>query len=144
MPVLETDFLLGLRKGDKKHQLCMQVIDLAKARKTKKLAVCGSAFIEIAVGMRGSLTGSNVVELLRNLRAITIPMVEVPLSSHTVISGLELEQRLSVSNLFDCLHAATALNYDATIVSDDNFYEQVPDLIRLSLADFVKKHRQTG
>lgn len=120
----------------------MQILNLAKAKKIKKFAVCGSAFIEIAVGMRGSLTRPDIVEVLRNLRAITTPLAEVPLSSVIIMSGLELEQRLSVSNLFDCLHAATALTYDAMIVSDDRFYEQVPDLTRLTLADFVKKYSQ--
>ena len=124
--------------------MSMQILDLAKSRKTKKLAVCGSAFIEIAVGMRGSLTRPNIVEVLRNLRAITTPVVEAPLSSSIVMSGLQLEQKLSVSNLFDCLHAATALSYDTTIVSDDRFYEQVPDLTRHSLTDFVKKYQQTS
>lgn len=59
------------------------------------------------------------------------------------MSGLELEERPSVSNLFKCLHAATALSYDAAIVSDDRFYDRVPNITRLSLADFAKKHSLT-
>jgi 3-polyprenyl-4-hydroxybenzoate decarboxylase len=84
------------------------MLDLAEAWKVKKLAVCGSAFIEIGVGMSGSLVMRDIIEVLRNLRALTIPITEIPLSL-IVISGLELEEGLSVSNLFHCLHVATAL-----------------------------------
>ena len=56
------------------------------------------------------------------------------------MTGLELEQRLAISNLFDCLHAATALHNDAVIVSDDRFYEQIPNLRRLSLEYFVNEY----
>jgi len=143
LPVLETDFLLGLRKGDKKHESCMAILELARARRVKKLAVCGSAFVEIGVGLRGSLTKADIVEVLRNLRALTTPMVEIHLSSLLLMSGLELEQRLSISNLFDCLHAATALSHDAVMVSDDPFYEEVPNLTRLTLAGLVQKYSQT-
>gem|GEM_PF-2088675 len=139
MPVLGTDFLTGLRRGDKKHRLCMSMLDLAEAWKVKKLAVCGSAFIEIGVGMSGSLVMRDIIEVLRNLRALTIPITEIPLSL-IVISGLELEEGLSVSNLFHCLHVATALKYDAVIVSDDRFYEQIPSITRLSLKDFEETY----
>lgn len=144
LPVLETDFLLGLRRGDKKHQLAVRILELAKARKVKKLAICGSAFVEIGVGLRGSLSRNDVIEVLRNLRVLTTPFTEIPLDSLIVMTGLEIEQKLSISNLFDCLHAATALNHDAVMVSDDRFYEQIPSLTRLSLTDFVKNSSQTG
>mgnify|MGYP001136891544 CR=1 FL=1 len=142
MPVLETDFLLGLRKEDKKHQTSMKVLELAKAGKVKKLAACGSAFVELGVGLRGSLKKHDIVEALRLLRALTNPIPEIPLSSLILMNGLELEQRLAISNLFDCLHAATALYHDAVIVSDDRFYEQVPNLRRLSLEYFVEEYSQ--
>jgi len=140
MPVLETDFLLGLRKGDKKHQLSVEIIELAKARRAKKLAICGSAFVEIGVGLRGTMSKTDIIEVLRNLRALTITIAEIPMNSLLLMSGLELEQRLSVSNLFDCLHAATALSHDAVMVSDDPFYEKVSGLMRLSFEDFVKEY----
>jgi len=122
----------------------MAILDLAKARKVKKLAVCGSAFVEIGVGMRGSLVRQDIVEVIRNLRALITSIPELPLGSLIIMAGLELEERLSVSNLFDCLHAATALSYDAVMVSDDRFYERVPNMKRLSLTDFVKKHALTS
>jgi predicted nucleic acid-binding protein len=140
MPVLETDFLLGLRKEDKKHQTSMKILELAKARKIKKLSACGSAFVELGVGLRGSLKKPDIVEALRLIRALTTPIPEIPLSSLILMNGLELEQRLAISNLFDCLHAATALDHDAVIVSDDHFYEQVPNLRRLSLEYFVDEY----
>jgi len=144
LPVLETDFLLGLRKGDKKYQSSVAILELTKMRRTKKLAICGSAFIEIGIGLRGSLIKTDIVEVLRNLRALTGSIMEIPLSSFILMSGLELEQKISVSNLFDCLHAATALVHDAIMVSDDPFYEQVPGLTRLSLTGFVQKFSQTS
>jgi len=144
MPVLETDFLLGLRKGDKKHQLSMAIIELAKARRAKKLAVCGSAYVEIGIGLRGSMTKTDIVEVLRSLRALTTSIAEIPIGSSLLMSALELEQKLSISNLFDCLHAATALDHDAMMISDDPFYEKVPGLTRLSIKDFVKEHSATS
>jgi len=142
--VLGTDFLLGLRKGSGKHESSMAILELAKMRRAKKLAICGSAFVEIGVGLRGSLTKTDIVEVLRNLHVLTGLIMEIPLSSFILMSGLELEQRISVSNLFDCLHAATALSHDAIMVSDDPFYEQVPGLTRLSLTGFVQKFSQTS
>ena len=139
MPILETDFLLGLRSGDSKHSSSLAILRLATARKVKKLAICGSAFVEIGVGMRGSLTRPDIVEVLLNLRALVASIAEIPLSSLIIMSGLELEDRLSVTNLFDCLHAATALSHDAVIVSDDRFYEKVPGLTRLSFTNFLQK-----
>ena len=122
----------------------MAILELAKVRRTKKLAICGSAFIEIGIGLRGSLTKVDIIEVLRNLHALTNPIMKIPLSSFILLSGLELEQKISVSNLFDCLHTATALSHDAIMVSDDPFYEHVPDLTRLSLTDFVQKFSQTS
>jgi len=142
MPVLETDFLLGLRKGDKKHETCIAILELAKARRAKKLAICGLAFVEIGVGLRGRIDKTDIIEVLRNLHALTTAILEIPLDSLLVMSGLEIEQKLHVSNLFDCLHAATALSHDAMMISDDPFYKQVPCLTSLSLADFMQRYSQ--
>ncbi len=138
MPVLETDFLLGLRKKDKKHRLSTPILEIAKDR-SKDVAVCGSAFVELGVGLRGSLGRSEIVETLQSLYALTNSIKEVPLTRAVLLSGLEIEQRLEISNLFDCLHAATALSHDSMIVSDDQFYDKVPNLKRVSLRDFVSR-----
>ncbi len=138
MPVLETDFLLGLRKKDKKHGLSASILEIAKNR-SKQVAVCGSAFLELGVGLRGSLGKSEIVETLQSLHALTNSIKEIPLSRTILLSGLEMEQRLGISNLFDCLHAATALSHDSMIVSDDPFYDKVSDLKRIPLKDFVSR-----
>ncbi len=138
-PVVETDFLLGLRKGDEKHRWSASILELVRTKKAEDLAVCGSAFVEIGIGLRGRVSRPDTIEVMRNLRALTNLIQEIPLSGSILTSALELEERLSVSNLFDCLHAATAISHDAVIVSDDAFYEQVPGLRRLSLKGFTKK-----
>ncbi len=137
MPVLETEFLLGLRKKDKKHGLSTSILEIAKDR-SKDLAICGSAFVELGVGLRGSLSRSEIIATLESLYALTNSIKEIPLRSTILLDGLVIEQTLRISNLFDCLHAATALSHDSIIVSDDHFYDKVPNLKRVSLRDFAK------
>jgi len=137
LPVLETEFLLGLRKKDKKHGLSTSILEIAKDR-SKDLAICGSAFVELGVGLRGSLNKSEIIATMESLYALTSSIKEIPLRSTILIYGLVIEQTLGISNLFDCLHAATALSHDSIIISDDNFYDEVPNLRRVSLRDFAK------
>lgn len=139
MPVLETEFLFALRKEDKRHALCTTILENAKG-KFKDLAICGSAFAEIAIGLRGTLSKSEITTTLESSRALVSSIKEIPLHSGILLSGLVLEQTLGVSNLFDCLHAATALSHDSVIVSNDHFYDEVPNLRRVSFRDFVKSH----
>lgn len=137
MPVLETEFLLGLRKKDKKHILCTPILEIAKDR-SREVAICGSAFVELGIGLRGSLNRSEIIETLQSLSALTNSIREIPFSRAILLSGLEIEHSLGITNLFDCLHAATAQSHDSIIVSDDSFYDKVPNLKRVSLKDFVK------
>lgn len=137
MPVLETEFLFALRKEDKRHALCSTILEIAKD-KSNDLAICGSAFVEIAIGLRGTLSRSEIITTLESSHALVGPIKEIPLHSGILLSGLVLEQTLGTSNLFDCLHAATALSHDSMIVSDDHFYDEVPNLRRVSFRDFVK------
>ena len=138
---METEFLLGLRKGDRKHKLSMAILDIARS-KAKQVGICGSAFVEIGVGLRGSLSRAAIVETLHNLYALTSKIKEVPLNRTILLNGLEIEKSLEVSNLFDCLHSATALSQDSVIVSDDCFYDVVPNLKRLSFKDFVESNKR--
>ena len=132
---------MGLRKKDKKHGLSTSILGIAKDR-SKDLAICGSAFVELGVGLRGSLSRSEIIATLESLYALTNSVKEIPLRSTILLSGLVIEQTLGISNLFDCLHAATALSHDSIIVSDDHFYDNIPNLKRVSLRDFAKaEHR---
>ena len=81
MPVLETDFLLGLRKDDKKHELYMKIIDLHRKGRTKNLAICSSAYAELSIGLRGKFPKSTIIEILRSLRALTHKIPEIKLSA---------------------------------------------------------------
>ncbi|MFQ6075818.1 MAG: PIN domain-containing protein [Candidatus Bathyarchaeia archaeon] len=139
MPVLETDFLLGLRKGDKKHGLSMEVLRLHKEGLTSNIVVCGSAFAELAIGLKGRLSRTETMEVLRNVRALTSSIPEAGLNSAILSRGLEPEERLSITNLYDCLHAATALEHDSSIVSDDRFYDSIPSLRRIGLEAYAKQ-----
>lgn len=137
LPVLETEFILGLRKKDKKYGLSTSILEIAKDR-SREIAICGSAFVELGIGLRGSLNRSEIIETLQSLYALTSSVKEIPLSHTVLLSGLEIEDSLGITNLFDCLHAATAQSHDSVIISDDSFYDKVPNLERISLKDFVK------
>ena len=139
MPVLETDFILGLRKGDKKHSVSLEILRLHKNGLTTNLAVCGSAFAELAIGLRGRFSKAEIAETIRNVRALTRGIPEVGLTSTILLRGLELEERLSITNLYDCLHIATAIEHDSNIISDDRFYNSIPNLRRISLEAYVKR-----
>jgi len=136
LPVLETDFLLGLRKKDKKYGLSTAILETAA--ESSELAICGSAFVEVGIGLRGSLGRTEIIETLRSLYALTHSIREIPLTNTILLSALEIEQELGTTNLFDCLHAATAKSHDAIIVSDDPFYDDVPDIKRITLKDFTR------
>jgi hypothetical protein len=61
------------------------------------------------------------------------------LTNTILLSGLEIEQELGISNLFDCLHAATAKIHDSVIISDGALYDRVPNLERISLKGFASR-----
>lgn len=52
---------MGLHREDNKHRLYMTILDLARTKKIKKLAICESALIEIGIGLRGSLARLDIV-----------------------------------------------------------------------------------
>jgi predicted nucleic acid-binding protein len=112
---------------------------LQNAKSSSDVFICGSAFIELGIGLRGSLGSAEIIETLQNLYALTSPIREIPLTNTILLSGLEIVQELGISNLFDCLHAATAKSHDSVIISDDAFYDRVPNLERISLKEFASR-----
>lgn len=137
MPVLETEFLLGLRKGDERNAVVRSILSRAEESKIDRVVIAGSAVLEIAFGLRGRLDKHGIVEILELIRGVTSPLPIVNLDMDTMIEGLKIELRLAGSSLFDCLHAATALRHDRVIVSSDPFYESVEGIRRLDLSELL-------
>jgi len=137
LPVLETEFLLGHRKGDKRIRVVRSILSRAEESKIDKVVIAGSAVMEIAFGLRGRFDKPGIVEILELIRGVTSAFPILNLDMDTIIEGLKIELRLADSNLFDCLHAATALRHDRVIVSSDPFYESVEGIRRLDLSELL-------
>lgn len=137
LPVLETEFLLGLRKGDKRNKTARSILSRAEEGKMDKVVIAGSAVMEIAFGLRGRFDKPDIVEILELIRGMTPALPILNLDTDMIMEGLKIELRLPDSNLFDCLHAATALRHDGVIVSSDPFYESVAGMRRLDLSELL-------
>jgi len=115
----------------------MKILRSSRAR--RNIAIAGSAFVEIAIGLRGRLGPGVAVETLRNILILAGRLREIPLTSKILYEGLKLEEKIGVKNLYDCLHASTALSHDGIIVSNDTFYDRIEGLIRISLKEYARK-----
>ena len=132
MPALDTEVLFAFDPRDKKHARVLKLLASAKG-----LSAPDVSLLEFQLVLRSR--GRSPEE-----RSEAISDVYTILSAHgveeakTIDSDLfalqcELESEYALT-FFDSLIAASALSLDSSIVSDDEAFDSVPNLRRISLS----------
>ncbi len=80
-----------------------------------------------------------ILETFRNLRGLTSIVSEAHLDSAIMSRAMDLQASIQNCDLYHSLHASTALEYDAWIISDDVFYDVIPNLRRSTLAEYIEE-----
>lgn len=131
MPVIELDMLIALvNRADKLHEAACRLFELAADGSLRNLAVATSALMEYELVLRSKGYSEERVkedlEAFSRLEGLRI----LPLTHEMLLKAIELRIRHRLT-YFDSLHAATALLYDAAIISTDKAYGSVEGLITL-------------
>lgn len=136
--LVETDFLFGLRAGDKLHEHVTRA--LAKCRRGElKIAVLSSAIVEARAVLYARGLEPGQVETV-------LALMDAALAEHGVRDFVQVEladvvfaERLRVEHpslgFFDSLHAAVAARRRRPLLTADKAYEEVGLDVR-SLYDF--------
>lgn len=128
--------LFALNPKDQFHRRALrQLTELRE--KQHNLHVPDTAILEFQVVLRSVDTKPEVVgrAMLALRRALQINGVtEAPtLSTELLARQCEIEQKHDLT-YFDSLIAASALSLDRTIISDDDAFDRVPSITRISLS----------
>ncbi len=126
-----------MREGDKKQPGALKILELQKQGTAKNLYIASSAFLEISLGFRETVEWKLIIETFRNLRGLTSIVREVPLDSTIMSRAMDLQANVPNCDLYHSLHASTALEIDAWVISDDVFYDVIPNLRRSTLREYV-------
>jgi predicted nucleic acid-binding protein len=131
MPVVDTEVIFALKPSDPKHQHAMNLL-----QSNTSLVAPDSAIFEFQIVLRGRGTDDNnikaalgaVHEVLLNHNVTEIKTID----SNLLMLQCDIEDNYHLS-YFDSLIAASALFWDQQIVSDDDFFDRVPNLERIPL-----------
>ena len=146
MIIAETEFLLGTAEEDRNFEAVTEIMRLHERLKEKRvdsgLRITTSAYLEIAFGLRGRLGPMKTADLIRTLRTTVLNVEEIAVTSGDIRRGLETEEALGIRNLFDCIHAGTALERGAELLSNDPFFDQIEGLRKLTFRGFVNRLKE--
>ncbi len=126
-----------MREGDKKQPGALKILELQKQGTAKNLYIASSAFLEISLGFRETVEWKLITETFRNLRGLTSIVKEVPMNSAIMSRAMDLQAIVQNCDLYHSLHAATAIEIDEWIISDDVFYDTIPNLRRTTLTEYI-------
>ncbi len=141
MPVLDTEFLFGIREADAKHRLVKAILEafeaLLKERERAKVPV--AALFELMVvclskGKPVRIVAESLRLIDEVLRAYGVKLLEF--TPGQLARGLAIRESLEIG-LFDSLVAGAALEYDGVVVSDDEHFLKVEGLRRVTLSDYL-------
>lgn len=132
MPVADTEILFAFNPRDSKHELAINFLE----RRGDVIAP-DSALLEFQIVVRNRRQEASEVRkamvALREALARYDVKEASTLTSGVLIRQCELEEEHGLS-YFDSLVAASALDLDREIISDDEDFDRVPDLERISLS----------
>lgn len=126
--VVESDFLFGLREGDRHHHDVEKTLSLNKTD-ALKIAILSSAVIEVrAVLYSKGFTFRQVEEAITLMdfmlsKAGAKNFIEVKLSD--VVLAESLKSMHNELTFFDSLHAAVAKRIDLALLSSDPIYREI-------------------
>ena len=142
MPLLETEFLFGLRLGDRLYTKVSEILRLYEERRATDLKIATTGFLEVtnvlrARGFKPSQIAAVVGEMRKKIKLHSLE--ELSLNSE-IIERCEELLGTGIAGLtyFDALHGSAAGSYDGTIISNDKIYDAL-NIKRLNFDEFVKK-----
>ncbi|MGC8931696.1 MAG: type II toxin-antitoxin system VapC family toxin [Candidatus Methanodesulfokora sp.] len=132
MPIADTEVLFAMNPRDSMHAKAL------KALKIRGLRVPDTALLEFQIVLRSRGRKpeeiATALEALENILAANHVPEQHTLSLRLLINQAEIEKSYGLS-YFDSLIAASALAYDGIVLSDDDAFDKVPGLRRISLHD---------
>lgn len=134
MPVVDTEFLFGMRANDKKHALVKKILESRHEIQIPSLAVFEVMVVCLSEG-KGSAVAIETLDLIQhvinqhNLRII-------PFDVGQLMSGLKIYG--GGIGLFDALIAGVALMHDETVLGDDDDFLGIGGLKRVTLKEYAK------
>ena len=132
MPVADTELLFLLNPRDPRHKFALRIIEELRGR----LYVPDTAILEFEATLRSRGRDlSQIVKAFMGLKRIFIDysIKEIhTLNSDTILLHLDLMRQYNLS-YFDSLIAASAMNIDNTIVSDDKVFDYIVGLKRIPI-----------
>ncbi len=126
--LVETEFLMGLRKGDRIHTHVTRAIDMHK-RGSLQLKILSSAVIEVR-----AVLYSKGISLSQIEDAISLMDAElndfgvktyVPVRLSDIVLSEHLREEFPKLTFFDSLHAAISKRLDMLLLSNDSIYNEV-------------------
>lgn len=138
--LVETDFLFGLRAGDRNFEAVAGALRSCKSGAIK-LSIPSSSVVEARAVMYSKGLKPNEVE-------VALGLMGAILAEHGVMDFIQLEladavyaERLRIENphlgFFDSLHAAVAARRRKTLLTSDKVYIGITSLKVRDLGDFV-------
>ena len=124
----ETEFLFGLRKGDRRYDVVVKILELCK-KGLLRVRILSSAVVEVkAILYSHGLKPSDVEEAcsLMDIQLVEANIVEYePLTLADVVLAGRLRSQSPRLTFFDSLHAATAKRLNKALLSNDPIYREV-------------------
>ncbi|MBS7650862.1 MAG: PIN domain-containing protein [Candidatus Bathyarchaeia archaeon] len=140
MFLVETEFLFGLIPGDPWNRFVEEALDLIKESGVDIRCLAGGVlevvFVAKSQNKRESEIRAGVAAMLGKMRMHGIKIVE-PIDLKDILGCLSLRELYNIT-FYDALHASSSLNRSATIISNDETYDRIPRLKRLSIRDFIE------
>jgi len=131
MPIIELDMLLAYtNKKDRLHRIASRIFASISEGTFEGAYVASSAYIEYELVSKSM--GVPAIQIARELKTFQFfpNLHEHVLSLSIILKASSLRDLYSMT-FFDSLHAATALEYEGSIISVDRAYDNVEGLTRI-------------
>jgi len=140
MFLVETEFLFGLIPGDPWNGAVEEALDLVKERKVD-VRCLASGVLEVVFVAKSQKKEepeirAGIAAMLSKMKKHGISIVE-PIALKDILGCLSLQESYAIT-FYDALHASSSLNRSATLISNDETYDRISRLKRMSMQGFIK------
>lgn len=140
MFLIETEFLFGLIPSDPWNEMVEEALGSVKGAGVDVRCLASGilevVFVAKSEGNKEPEIRSGIAAMLSKMRTNGINIVE-SIDLKDILGCLSLRELYAVT-FYDALHASSTLNRSAILVSNDDFYDKISGLKRVSIQDFVK------
>jgi len=135
MPILDTEFILGLSSSDSRHGDVVKMLEKIKAGEIKNVAVSDIVILETYIVLRNRGKIDEVKLFFQKFNEICkeygIKEIKT-LDKNLILRQVSIENEHQIT-FFDSLIATSAKAYDHSIISDDDVYDRLK-LTRIGLS----------